>query len=76
MEAEKHYEMVLTATELSKRLQISERHLVNLNATGRLPRPIRLGRSVRWRADKLRDWLDAGCPARDRWEAMREGGTP
>ncbi len=68
--------LALPAADVAKLLGISQRHLHTLNASGRLPRPIRLGRSVRWRADELRDWLDAGCPARDRWEAMREGGAP
>ena len=35
-------------------------------------RLVRLGRSVRWRRDELLAWLEAGCPARDRWEALRE----
>ena len=64
--------LALPAADVAKLLGISQRHLYTLNASGQLPRPIRLGRSVRWRADELRDWLDAGCPARDRWEVMRE----
>ena len=42
-----------------------------LHAAGRIPMPIRLGRAVRWNADELRGWTAAGCPARDRWEAMK-----
>ena len=68
--------LALNAEEVAKLLSVSLRHIHALNASGRLPRPIRLGRSVRWRADELRDWLNAGCPARDRWEVMREGGAP
>lgn len=66
--------MALTSADLAEELSISERHVHNLNSTQRLPRPIRLGRSVRWSADELRDWLDAGAPPRDQWEAMRNGG--
>ena len=68
--------LALTARDLARLLNVSPRHLATLNATGRLPRPIRLGRSVRWGRDELREWLSAGCPCRDRWEAMREGGAP
>jgi len=64
--------MAFTAAELAKRLGISERHLWALNASGRLPRPVRFGRSVRWSAEELRDWLAAGAPTRDGWEAMRQ----
>ena len=63
--------LALPAAEVAKLLGISQRHLWKLNASGRLPAPIRLGRSVRWRLDELRAWLDAGCPARDQWETMR-----
>lgn len=67
--------LALPAPDTAKLLGISERHLWSLSASGRLPAPIRLGRSVRWRLDELRAWLDAGCPPRDRWEAMR-GAKP
>jgi excisionase family DNA binding protein len=63
--------LALPAVEVAKLLGISKRHLAALNASGRLPRAVRLGRSVRWRADELRDWLAAGAPSRERWEAMR-----
>jgi predicted DNA-binding transcriptional regulator AlpA len=68
--------LALPAADVAKLLGISQRHLHNLNATGRLPRPIRLGRSTRWRVDELRDWLNAGCPARDKWELLRQEATP
>ncbi len=64
--------LALPAAAVAKLLGISLRHLWKLSASGRLPAPIRLGRSVRWRLDELRAWLNAGCPARDQWEAMRE----
>ena len=66
--------LALPDAGVAKLLSISKRHVHALNASGRLPRPIRLGRSVRWRADEIRAWLDAGCPPRDKWEEMRDGG--
>ena len=63
---------VLTANAAAALLGISERHVWSLHASGRLPRPIRLGRSVRWRRGELLEWLDAGCPPRDRWETIWE----
>jgi len=30
------------------------------------------GRSVRVRADELAEWIRAGCPARDKWLALRD----
>ncbi len=42
------------------------------NSQHLVPAPIRIGRSVRWRADEIRRWIGAGCPARDAWERIRE----
>jgi predicted DNA-binding transcriptional regulator AlpA len=41
------------------------------DAAGWIPRPVRIGRSTLWRADELRDWVDAGCPRRAEWEARK-----
>ena len=61
--------LALPAVEVAKLLGISERHLWALNSSGRLPRPVRLGRACRWNLAELRAWLDASCPERSRWEA-------
>ena len=70
---ESHLEPILMpAAEAAKLLSISERHFYKLHSSGRVPRPIRLGRAVRWRADELRDWLAAGAPSRSQWQSMRK----
>ena len=38
-----------------------------LHSQGRIPLPVRLGRRTLWRRRELHDWIDAGCPSRDRW---------
>ncbi len=60
-----------TRDDLARLLRISPRHVAALNSSGRLPRPIRLGRAVRWLADEFHEWLAAGAPARDKWDAMK-----
>lgn len=45
---------------------------LQLASAGRVPLPVRLGRRVLWRRDELADWIEAGCPGRDRWIALRE----
>ncbi len=65
--------LALPAAEVAKLLGISQRHLWALNSSGRLPRPVRFGRAVRWPVEELRAWLAAGAPERSRWEAMRKG---
>ncbi|MDD4888705.1 MAG: helix-turn-helix domain-containing protein [Phycisphaerae bacterium] len=54
---------------------VSRSHYLALASAGKVPLPIRLGRRTLWRADELRRWIEAGCPARERWQAMR-GGRP
>jgi predicted DNA-binding transcriptional regulator AlpA len=41
------------------------------DSLGLIPRPVRIGRSTLWRADELRDWVSAGCPRREEWEALQ-----
>jgi predicted DNA-binding transcriptional regulator AlpA len=64
--------LALPAAEVAKLLEISERHLWAMHATGRLgPQPIRLGRATRWPVEELRAWLAAGAPCREAWEARK-----
>jgi predicted DNA-binding transcriptional regulator AlpA len=39
------------------------------DAAGRIPRPVRIGRSTLWRVDELRAWVAAACPCRHQWES-------
>ena len=43
----------------------------SLNASGRIPAPIRLGHRVLWARDELEGWIKAGCPNRKAWEKMK-----
>ena len=62
----------LSAEELAERLGLSLRHVRRLDATGKLPRPLKLGGSVRWLVKEINRWLEAGAPDRIRWEAMKK----
>ncbi len=65
--------LAVPACQVAKLLSISERHVWALDSSGRIPRPSRLGRAVRWNLTELRAWQDAGCPARDKWERIKSG---
>ena len=54
--------LLLRAQELARLLNISLRTLWRLHSAGALPRPLRLGAAVRWRADDIKQWIAAGCP--------------
>ena len=64
--------LLLPARAVAELLGISTRQVWSLKATGQLPQPLRLRRSVRWRCDKLITWLDAGCDMR---QFGAEGGA-
>lgn len=67
--------LLLTAEETANLLGISVRHLYQLHSSGRLPRPVRLGRSVRWRSGELKAWVAAGTPDRARWQTLQATST-
>ena len=68
--------LAVSAKQLAGMLDLSVRTIRTMDAAGKLPRGIRIGRSVRWPVDELRAWLDAGCPDRASWEAIsRNGGA-
>jgi predicted DNA-binding transcriptional regulator AlpA len=49
------------------------------HAADRIPSPVKLGGRTLWRVEELRRWIEAGCPARKVWEAIKasgKGGRP
>ena len=60
--------LLLGAEQVGLMLGISRSTVYRLNAEGRLPRPVHLGRAARWRREELLQWVQAGCPSRERWE--------
>ena len=60
--------LLLSAAEAAQLLGISRSSFYSLLSSGRVgPVAVRLGRSVRWQAEELAEWVRAGCPSRDRW---------
>ncbi len=58
-----------TAKDVAVALSVSVRHVWKLLSSGKLPKPVRLAGSVRWRRHELEEWMAASCPCRDEWEA-------
>ena len=54
---------LLSADEVAAMLNISERTLWRLLSAGKVPEPVRFGRSTRWRLSDVREWIEEGCPA-------------
>ena len=63
-------ELMWTVTQVAEALHLSERSVWRMAATGQLPRPIRIGRAVRWSAASLRRWLAAKEAAAEKKQAV------
>lgn len=63
--------LLLTAKQAAAICGKSLRTWRTWDSAGWIPQPVRIGRSTLWRADELRDWVAAGCPRREEWEARR-----
>jgi len=53
---------LLNAEEVAAMLGVSERTLWRLLSAGRVPKPVRFGRSTRWRLADIEEWINRGCP--------------
>lgn len=53
---------LISAEDLARMLGVSKRTLWRLLSAQRMPRPVRLGGSTRWRLDVIRAWIERGCP--------------
>lgn len=56
---------------VAKMLGRCERSVWRDSKAGRIPRPIELNGSKRWRLKEIRQWVRAGCPSREAWESRR-----
>jgi len=64
--------LLLRAPEAAVLCSTSTRTWRTWGTIGKIPRPIHIGRIPFWRYDELKAWVDAGCPNRTTWDAMRE----
>jgi len=71
MTADQIAPLLLSAVEAARACGVSRSSWYGLLSSGRVPLPVRLGRSVRWSAEELRRWTEAGCPSRERWLTMK-----
>jgi predicted DNA-binding transcriptional regulator AlpA len=53
--------LLLTAAQVAQLLQISLRTLWRLRSGRKVPLPVNLGASVRWRRKEVLEWVANGC---------------
>ena len=65
--------LLLTAAAVGEMLSLSKRQIFRLNSSGKIPAPIRIGASPRWRENEIVEWLQAGAPDRKTWNSIFGG---
>jgi len=53
----------LHVDEVAGMLSVSSRQVYRLADGGLMPKPLKLGGSVRWDRKVVEDWVAAGCPS-------------
>ena len=48
--------------QVAKMVAVSRRTISRLADAGKLPAPLRIGGSLRWRLADVRQWIANGCP--------------
>lgn len=63
--------LALDAGALARALRVSLRHIRRMDSAGKLPKPLKIGKCVRWIKAETEAWLAAGAPDRRTWEQMK-----
>ena len=66
-------QLLLDTKQVAELLGIGERTLWAWSRSGIAPRPIKIGRMVRFSADEIREWVANGCPRERQRERPRLG---
>ena len=53
---------LMTVPEVAETCSISVETVRRLTDSGAMPKPVRLGRAVRYRRRELLEWIKNGCP--------------
>ena len=61
--------LLVAVKALARMLSTSVRSAWRMKAGGKLPCSVRIGHSVRWNVETIREWIDLGCPDRAAFEA-------
>lgn len=64
-------EKLLTAEGVGEMLSLSKRQIFRLNSSGKIPAPVKIGGSVRWRAGDIDRWIEWGCPNQVEFKARK-----
>jgi excisionase family DNA binding protein len=60
--------LLLNTKEVAKLLKVSDRTVQSMQTSGEMPKPVRIGRAVRWGRAEIEAWIDEGCPPAAEWK--------
>ena len=66
--------LLITADQVAAMLQVSVRSVWRLRSSGKLPKPVEVGGSVRWNNEQMRKWVSEGCPVEQPRNNIRRKG--
>lgn len=66
--------LLMTVDDLARELRTSAKTIRRMDAAGRLPRAVKIGRGKRWPRATIVAWIAAGAPRRAEWESF--GAAP
>tara|TARA_Y100000589_G_scaffold173745_2_gene164919 strand:- start:144 stop:368 length:225 start_codon:yes stop_codon:yes gene_type:complete len=64
--------LLLNGDQAARLCGMSKASWYRLNGQGLTPRPIGLLNNQLWSRDELREWCEAGCPDRTRWNNRKK----
>jgi predicted DNA-binding transcriptional regulator AlpA len=64
---------LLTAKDAAQLCRLSKRSWLRFNAGQKIPKPLRIGGSLRWRLSDIELWQSMGCPDRAAFEQQQGG---
>lgn len=53
-------------------LGVSPDQVTEMTRTGKLPRPLVIGKTHKWLLSELKLWLEHGAPVTNKWEVVRK----
>jgi len=60
--------LLMDMRELAKLLKVSNRTVFSMRIHGEMPKPVKIGRAVRWGRSEIMAWVQEGCPPASEWK--------
>jgi predicted DNA-binding transcriptional regulator AlpA len=65
--------ILLKVDELAQILNLSKRTVHRLNCMGKIPCPVKINGSIRWRQSDIDLWIELDCPNRETFNIRKAG---